>query len=57
MLQQLRRTYYKFLKLRSDSEFNLGGFISWPINYPSNVNGGYGFFNLYLPDVRIFVVE
>ena len=56
-LSSIDQTYYNFLKLRNDSEFSLGDFISEPINYPSNVNGGYGFFNLYLPDVKVFVIE
>ena len=32
-------------------------FLGEPINYPSNVKGGKGFFNLYIPDFRIFVLE
>lgn len=26
-------------------------------NYPSNVVGGRGYFNLYIPDVRFFILE
>ena len=31
--------------------------ISETVNYPSNVKGGKGFFNLYMPDVKLFVLE
>ncbi len=48
--------YYKFLKLRND-RFRFSDFSSEPLNYPSNIQGGYGFFNLHVPDVRVFVVK
>lgn len=38
-----------------------GGFctqvVQEPINYPANVIGGYGFFNLAIPDVEVVVVD
>lgn len=49
--------YYQFLKLRSESRFSFVEFAGEPINYPSNVEGGYGFFNLHTPDVRLFSLE
>lgn len=49
--------YYRFMKLRQDNRFSLVQFLGEPINYPSNVNGGKGFFNLYIPDVRFFILK
>lgn len=49
--------YFDFIKLRLDNRFSFVEFLGEPVNYPSNVIGGRGFFNLYVPDVRIFVME
>ena len=49
--------YYKFLKLRNDNRFSFVEFAGEPINYPSNVKDGYGFFNLHTPDYRLFILE
>jgi hypothetical protein len=49
--------YFKFIKLRLDNRFSFVEFLGEPVNYPSNVIGGRGFFNLYVPDVRLFVLE
>ena len=49
--------YYKYLSIRNDNRYNLAGFASEPLNYPTNVQGGYGYFNLHVPDVRIFVMK
>ncbi len=56
MLASIGEDYYKFLKLRND-RFRFSEFSSEPLNYPSNVQGGYGYFNLHVPDARIFVVK
>jgi hypothetical protein len=49
--------YFRFVKLRLDNRFSFVEFLGEPVNYPSNVIGGRGFFNLYVPDVRIFILE
>lgn len=49
--------YFQYLKLRNDSRFGFAEFASEPINYPTNVTGGYGFFNLHTPDIRVFVLQ
>jgi len=46
--------YFTFLQLRNDDEYNLATFASEPLRYPTNVQGGYGFFNLHVPNVRLF---
>jgi hypothetical protein len=56
-LASISKPYYDFLKVRSDNRFSFVEFAGEPINYPTNVQGGYGFFNLHTPDVRIFVLE
>lgn len=56
-LSNISEDYYRFMQLRVDNQFNFLEFISEPVNYPSNVVGGRGYFNLYIPDVRFFVLE
>jgi hypothetical protein len=45
------------MKLRIDNRFSFVEFTSEPVNYPSDVAGGKGYFNVYVPDVRFFVFE
>ena len=56
-LSNISEEYYRFLELRQDNRFSLVEFLGEPINYPTNVVGGKGFFNLYIPDIRTFVLE
>ena len=57
MLSNIDKDYYDFMKLREDTRFGLAAAIGEPINYPTNVEGGLGFFNLYVPDVRIITLD
>jgi hypothetical protein len=56
-LSNISKEYYDFMKLRIDNRFSFVEFLGEPVNYPTNVIGGKGFFNLYIPDVRFFVLE
>lgn len=56
-ISNVSRDYYDFLKLRLDNRFSLVAYLGEPVNYPSNVQGGKGYFNLYIPDFRAFVLE
>lgn len=56
-LSNISEDYFRFMQLRIDNRFSLVEFLGEPINYPTNVKGGRGFFNLYVPDVRFFVLE
>lgn len=56
-LANISEDYYKFQDLRADNRFSFIEYLSEPVNYPTNVEGGRGFFNLYIPDVRIFVLR
>jgi hypothetical protein len=53
-VSHITKGYYEFLTAykRSGSLFNqLSG---EPINFPTNVEGGYGYFNTHFPDVEIY---
>ncbi len=56
-LSNISEEYYGFLKARNDRRYNLSAFASEPLNFNSNVKGGLGYFNLHVPDARIFVLE
>ncbi|HEX6893450.1 MAG TPA: DUF4249 family protein, partial [Chryseolinea sp.] len=56
-LSNISSDYYDFLKLRVDNRFSFVEYLSEPVNYPSNIIGGRGFFNLYIPDVKVFILE
>ncbi len=56
-LSNISEDYFKYLALRNDSRYSLAGFASEPLNFQTNVRGGYGFFNLNVPDVRIFEMK
>ncbi len=56
-LANISKEYYEFMELRLDNRFSLVEFIAEPVNYRSNVIGGKGYFNLYVPDVRFFVFD
>ena len=53
-ISNVSETYFQFLTARKRS----GGFVNTlagePINYPTNVKNGYGYFNTHYPDYRIF---
>jgi len=56
-LANISYEYYEFMKLRIDNRYSLVEFVAEPVNYPSNVVGGKGYFNLYVPDFRFFVFD
>jgi hypothetical protein len=56
-LSNINEDYFEFMKLRIDNRFSIVEFVSEPVNYPTNVIGGKGYFNLYVPDVRFFVFD
>ena len=56
-LSSIGEDYFQYLTLRNDSRYSLASFASEPLNFPSNVQGGYGYFNLHVPDIRVFVLE
>ena len=56
-LANISAEYYDFMVLRMNNRLSFVEFVSEPVNYPSNVLGGKGYFNLYLPDVEFFVFD
>ena len=56
-LSNISEEYYNFMQLRIDNRFSFVEFVSEPVNYPTNVVGGRGYFNLYIPDMRFFVFD
>jgi hypothetical protein len=49
--------YYDFLELRRETRFNFSDFLGEPVNYPTNVNGGLGWFSLHFKDIRIITIS
>lgn len=56
-LSNISQEYYQFMALRTEERLSFLEFLSEPFNYPSNIKGGKGFFNLYIPDIRLIVLE
>ena len=53
-LSNISEGYYSFLKSRERSGSLLSEITNEPINYPTNINGGYGYFNTHNPSFRFF---
>ena len=53
-LSSISESYYEFLKKREKGGNVFTELTNEPINYPSNVKGGFGFFNTHFPDVVYF---
>ncbi len=51
-LSNISEGYYSFLKSRERSGNLLSEITNEPINYPSNVNNGLGYFNTHYPSIR-----
>lgn len=56
-ISNISEEYYKFMQMRQDNRFSFIEYLGEPVNYPTNVVGGKGFFNLYIPDIRTFVLQ
>lgn len=57
VLSNISEEYSTFMQVRKDARFNFAEFLGEPGNYPTNINGGLGFFNLHIPDVRILRLQ
>ncbi|HPH46753.1 MAG TPA: DUF4249 domain-containing protein [Chryseolinea sp.] len=56
-LSNVQKEYYEFWELRNENRYGFSELASEPLNYPTNVKGGLGFFTLQISDVRVFVLE
>lgn len=53
-LSNISEGYYKFLEARERSGNLLSEITNEPVNYPSNINNGLGYFNTHYPSIRFF---
>lgn len=56
-ISNISQAYYDYLLARKKSGGIVSSMLSEPISYPSNVNGGYGFFTTHFPYIQAVVVE
>ncbi len=54
LLSNISEGYYNFLEARERSGNLLSDITNEPVNYPSNVNNGLGYFNTHYPSIRFF---
>ena len=50
-LASVGKDYFDYVKLKMENDLELVEVFSEPIQYPTNIRGGRGFFTLHLPDV------
>jgi hypothetical protein len=56
-LSAITEEYFDYLSLRQRSGNVFTQIVQEPINYPSNIVGGYGFFNMTVPDIKMVIVD
>lgn len=56
-LSHISEEYFNYVTLRNKSSNWFSEITQEPINYPTNVINGYGFFNTHYPDVKFLFVE
>ncbi|HEX8545359.1 MAG TPA: DUF4249 domain-containing protein [Cytophagaceae bacterium] len=57
LFSNITEGYYKFLSANSSASGNtLGSVLNEPFNYPTNVQGGYGYFSTYRSNIFIEVI-
>jgi hypothetical protein len=54
VLSNVSKGYYEYLNAFKRSGADINQLIGEPINFPTNVNNGYGYFNAYYPSVYYF---
>jgi hypothetical protein len=55
-LSNVSLDYFNYVTLRLENQLELVEVFSEPIYYPTNIQGGRGFFTLHLTDVRVVVL-
>ena len=53
-LSNINESYYKYLSFKVGGGSVLNQLNIEPVNYPTNIINGYGFFNTHFPDIRFF---
>lgn len=56
-IANISEEYYNYLVLRERAGNIFSQIVSEPINYPTNVEGGLGFFTLHYPSFRFFAIS
>lgn len=56
-LSNISEEYFRFMEQRLKNRLSLMEFLSEPVNYPTNVIGGKGYFTLHVPDIRFLPLE
>jgi hypothetical protein len=56
-LSNISKGYFEFLHTYKKAGNIVNQLTGEPINYPTNINGGYGYFNTHYPDAHIFSLE
>lgn len=56
-LSHISKDYYDYLAVRQKSNGLFSSITGEPINYPTNVIGGYGFFTTHFPDASVVIVQ
>jgi len=57
VLSHIEEGYFRFLDARKRNEDGGGGIFNEPINFPSNVENGYGYFSAHNPVYKIAIRE
>lgn len=55
-MANINEEYYNFLEIRKNNRFSLLDALGEPVNYPSNVENGEGFFHIHHQDIRFFIL-
>ena len=53
MLTNISEDYFRFLDARQRTGGIIASATNEPINHPTNIEGGYGYFNLHIPDIKL----
>ena len=56
-ISNISQEYYEYLSARKRGGSLFASIVSEPINYPTNIEGGYGFFTTHFPDIQIIVLD
>lgn len=56
-LSNVSKEYFEYVQMRVENDLELVHYFAEPIEYPTNVAGGRGFFNMYYSDLRIVTAQ
>ena len=56
-LSNISEEYYNYLLARKKGGKIINRLLSEPINYSTNIEGGYGFFNTHFPDLQMIIID